>query len=92
MQFISIIFCTFARKSVRVCSRSAINASIMALASLGFAAWLVQEPQTCQPKGCETAPARQLMQASLLSLNRSFVSRKAVKLQTDNNRQFKEII
>ena len=25
-----------------------------------------------QPKGCETAPARQLMQASLLSLNRSF--------------------
>ena len=25
----------------------------MALASLGFAAWLVQEPQTCQPKGCE---------------------------------------
>ena len=26
-----------------------------------------------QPKGCETAPARQLMQASLLSLNRSFV-------------------
>ena len=53
MSYTPIIFCTFARESVRVCSRSAINASIMALASLGFAAWLVQEPQTCQPKGCE---------------------------------------
>ena len=65
MQFFELFFFTFARKSVRVCSRSAINASIMALASLGFlalasvscrrraAAWLVQEPQTCQPKGCE---------------------------------------
>ena len=29
---------------------------------------------TLQPKGCETAPARQLMHASLLSLNRSFGS------------------
>ena len=28
-----------------------------------------------QPKGCETAHARQSMQASLLSLNRSFVTR-----------------
>ena len=31
----------------------------MALASLGFAAWLVQEPQTCQPKGRETADRQQ---------------------------------
>ena len=28
-----------------------------------------------QPKGCETAYARQLMQASLHSLNRSFITR-----------------
>ena len=30
---------------------------------------------TLQPKGCETAHARQLMHASLLSLNRSFGTR-----------------
>ena len=34
-----------------------------------------------QPKGCETAPARQLMQASLLSLNRSFGTRNFTQIR-----------
>ena len=37
----------FACKSMRACSRLAVDASITALASLGFAAWLGQEPQPC---------------------------------------------
>ena len=55
-------------KSVRVCSRSAINALQRHTLHL------------------------QVREASWPSLNRRLVSPKAAKRQTDNNRQFKEII
>jgi len=53
---------------------------------------------TLQPKGCETAHARQLMHASLLSLNRSFDTRNNEKLDINmvsaafKNRTREEII
>ena len=54
---------------MRVCSRSVINASIMALASLGFAAWLDQEPQLCSQKQNDRIMEEKTSKLSLQQLN-----------------------
>ena len=75
MSYTPIIFCTFARESVRVCSRSAINA-------------LQRHTLHLQVREASLLSLRSALPLGL-SKNRRLVSRKAAKLQTDNNRQFK---
>ena len=51
--------------------RLSVNAYKFTLNSTNLIVNWKKKVVTLQPKGCETAHARQLMQASLLSLNRS---------------------